>query len=359
MSEAEADFEIDFYGDDSVDQQTQADAGQTTTENNVNQDMQDGQHQDDQQMDDSRHDAQGDSSVVQQGTKRKSEEDHSAVDVQATTAIMISDLNWWITDDDVRGWLKQADCEDDVKDLTFSEHKVNGKSKGYVQSTNYFYASFLTHIRQVYVEFHSRNTAATSKRHVEQLGPGTPQGAKKIHVAFWNPNVNPFKTLPKDAPARGKDQNRGGFTDRGNFGGFRGRGGMNNRGHMGQNNFNRNFNNNNNTNNMGFNNNMGGFNNNNNMGNNYGFNRGGMMGGGMRGNNMRGRGGPNMMGMNPMGMPMGMPGNMPMGMMGGMQGFQGMPNFNAGNFGFNQNQGANNNGGDWGNPHGAKRPRPE
>jgi len=32
------------------------------------------------------------------------------------------------------------------------------------------------------------------------------------------------------------------------------------------------------------------------------------------------------------------------------------PNFNGG-FGFNQNQGGG--GGDWGNPHGAKRPRPE
>lgn len=140
MSEAEADFEIDFYGDDSAEQQdqqqTQAATGESTHENNASADAQHGQnntqHQDDQQMDDSRQDSQGDGSMIQQGTKRKSEEDHAAVDVQATSAIMISDLNWWITDDDVRGWLKQADCEDDIKDLTFSEHKVNGKSKGYV-----------------------------------------------------------------------------------------------------------------------------------------------------------------------------------------------------------------------------------
>lgn len=43
---------------------------------------------------------------------------------------MISELNWWTTDDDIRGWTSQADCEDELKDITFSEHKVNGKSKG-------------------------------------------------------------------------------------------------------------------------------------------------------------------------------------------------------------------------------------
>jgi hypothetical protein len=44
---------------------------------------------------------------------------------------MISELNWWNTDDDIRGWAREADCEDEIKDITFSEHKVNGKSKGY------------------------------------------------------------------------------------------------------------------------------------------------------------------------------------------------------------------------------------
>lgn len=34
------------------------------------------------------------------------------------------------------------------------------------------------------------------------------------------------------------------------------------------------------------------------------------------------------------------------------------PGFPGGGFGFGQNQGGGGNG-DWGNPHGAKRPRPE
>lgn len=160
-------------------------------------------------------------------------------------------------------------------------------------------------------------------------------GQKKISTQYWNTNANPFRTLPKDAPTRGKDQARStpttsSYSERGNYSNnnssFRGRGGFNGgRGGMNQGNYNRNFNNN-----MGYNNNnnnmVGGF-----QGppaNNFAFNnRGNMMGGGMRGGpGMRGGRGGNMMGMNPMGMGgmgMGMPGNMGMGMMGGPNGMAG------------------------------------
>ena len=66
-----------------------------------------------------------------QGLKRKEGIDDRFVDPGATTALFISDLHWWITDDDVRGWANQSECEDELDDMTFSEHKVNGKSKGY------------------------------------------------------------------------------------------------------------------------------------------------------------------------------------------------------------------------------------
>jgi hypothetical protein len=70
----------------------------------------------------------------QQGLKRKEGSDDRPIDQGATTALLISDLHWWNTDDDVRGWVNQANCEDELKDVTFSEHKVNGKSKGYVKT---------------------------------------------------------------------------------------------------------------------------------------------------------------------------------------------------------------------------------
>lgn len=63
------------------------------------------------------------------GVKRKDYEDGPS-DPDATSALMISDLFWWTTDDDIRGWVNKASAEHDLKDLTFSEHKVNGKSKG-------------------------------------------------------------------------------------------------------------------------------------------------------------------------------------------------------------------------------------
>lgn len=66
----------------------------------------------------------------QQGIKRKESSDDRALDSDSTSALFISDLYWWTTDDDIRGWVNQAGCEDELKDVTFSEHKVNGKSKG-------------------------------------------------------------------------------------------------------------------------------------------------------------------------------------------------------------------------------------
>lgn len=68
----------------------------------------------------------------QQGVKRKEGSDDRPVDPGATTALLISELHWWNTDDDIRGWVNQAQVEDELIDISFSEHKVNGKSKGLV-----------------------------------------------------------------------------------------------------------------------------------------------------------------------------------------------------------------------------------
>ncbi|KAJ5613738.1 hypothetical protein N7528_007392 [Penicillium herquei] len=309
------------------------------------------------------------------GVKRKEYDDRPS-DPDATTALLISDLTWWTTDDDIRGWVNQANSEDELKDVTFSEHKVNGKSKG-----------------QAFVEFTTTKSATATKNTIESLSAS----GRKYSVNYTNPHVNPFRTLPKDAPMR-KENNRGGMTGgfnagnqnmnfnsggmgMGSGGGYRGRGGYNNRG-MGGNmgNFNNRGNFNNNMGggfqggapNAGM---MGGF-----QGNamggmpNYGFNnRGGMMGGmrggpgGMRGGRGGNMGGSNMMGMpgmNPMAGGMGMNPmaggmNPMMGGMGGNMGMQGQ-GFQGPNPGFNQGFFNNQGGGDasW-NPHGAKRSRQE
>ncbi|KAF2030305.1 hypothetical protein EK21DRAFT_112027 [Setomelanomma holmii] len=307
-----------------------------------------------------------------QGTKRKQgEDDDRPTDPGATAALMINDVNWWVSEEDIRGWANQSGCEDELNEVTFNEHKVNGKSKG-----------------QVYVQLRSPQAATALKHQIDSLFKDQAH-AKKPTAIFNPPQHNPFKTLPKDVPPRDKGRN-----DRGSSGGYGNQTGSfnNNRGGYNRGNFN------NRGGGMGFQNrnfsgpaggNMGG-----NMGyggqppmnnftgnamgaggmNNFGggFNRGGMMGNNMRGG-MGNRGGRGGMGMNNigggMGMNMPMAGNMMgmgginmgiggnMGMMGGgMGGFNNQQGFNPG-FGFPQQQQGGN---DWANnPHGNKRARPE
>jgi hypothetical protein len=181
--------------------------------------------------------------------------------------------------------------------------------------------------RQVYLEFYSPQAATAAKHHIDGLANAQPSTRKHTTI-YTSATNNPFKTLPKDAPTRGRDERpvRGGGYNSGSRGeynsGFRsGRGRGFDRGGYGQYNSNRNFSppmntGYNNQNNMNFQNNMGM-----NGGFGGGFNnRGNMMGGGMRGGmgGMRGgRGAMNMMPMGGMGMNMMNPMMAGMGM-GGM-----------------------------------------
>jgi len=68
----------------------------------------------------------------QQGVKRKEGHDERTLEPGASSAIVVSELDWWINDDDIRGWANQCGVENELTTITFHEHKVNGKSKGYI-----------------------------------------------------------------------------------------------------------------------------------------------------------------------------------------------------------------------------------
>jgi len=128
---ADEDYEIDFYGDEGQEGQQQQSNGEHHGEGDyheggqTNGDYQDGGHPD--RRDGHGHDQDQDSKRERSHSR---DESKGPTDPGATTALMVSELNWWTTDDDIRGWLRQGGCEDGIKDMTFSEHKVNGKSKG-------------------------------------------------------------------------------------------------------------------------------------------------------------------------------------------------------------------------------------
>lgn len=143
---AEEDFEIDVYGDaeGGQDQQDQAPATEEYNEEDGQQEQQHSEENhkmeggdqngsaeyDEYVMVGQNDDQQASASDPPQGTKRKQEDDERPVDQMATNAVLLSDMQWWDNEDEIREWTQAANCEEELKDITFSEHKVNGKSKG-------------------------------------------------------------------------------------------------------------------------------------------------------------------------------------------------------------------------------------
>ena len=49
--------------------------------------------------------------------------DDRPLDPGATSALTISDMMWWNTDNEITGWAVDSGCEEELKDITFCEHK--------------------------------------------------------------------------------------------------------------------------------------------------------------------------------------------------------------------------------------------
>ncbi|EST08960.1 RNA recognition motif domain protein [Kalmanozyma brasiliensis GHG001] len=132
-------------------------------------------------------------------------------DPSVQNALYIGDLNWWASDSELLTIASSLGIQLSLQDITFSEHKVNGKSKGVA-----------------YVETDSEADARKIKGWFDE---NDFQFRRANVTLTTSANGNPFRTLPKDPLPKAERSARGGpgggmgMGGRGGMGGGRG-GGM-------------------------------------------------------------------------------------------------------------------------------------
>ncbi|CAM0140659.1 unnamed protein product [Umbelopsis sp. WA50703] len=93
-----------------------------------------------------------------------------------TSALYVGELDWWVTDEDLKEPIMNVGIGAELKEITFYEHKVNGKSRGIA-----------------FLQFTTEEASSRAKSALEQN-----EFTGKLPVVTFTSAQNPFKHIPKE-----------------------------------------------------------------------------------------------------------------------------------------------------------------